>query len=424
MSGHRPQTYATLYDLDRVQRSVVFKASVDTKQLTSTAVLSYPEPDLAGDIVIPEGMDFSPHSLDPRVDLEHRRDPAFGDATVGWARTTCKAPGGYYTVRPVNLECGKAVRPLPVATTHFDSSSRLETQAFAMVERDVLPAVSVEFIPDMQFAKSLGRSPLEPRDAYEFGKCRVVRYTLCAKGVCPSALVAKAVAYDPLRSVLSAGRIGGEELHPTIKKALAHYTPGKPNTVRGGYAPTVEKADMADEYPAAPDAAPEAEAAPEDTAPALGGVAAKYKYVQAVQDALAAYTEDMKSSDSPELRAKAEKFQAKGQAHIEEVKACADAHDAKLNGGEDDDDGEEGDEPDSDTETDMSTDEDGTLKAVRQPYKPFLKACRAKRFTIAEINKAEAKPEVPAAPEGDSPEDIAYLDKQVRLYERDKRLYG
>ncbi|HVL14453.1 MAG TPA: hypothetical protein VM529_17910, partial [Gemmata sp.] len=254
--GATARTYATRYDPDRAKRTVVFKASVDTRELTSTAVLSYPTPDLAGDVVVPEGLDFGRHMADPRVDLEHRRDPDFGDATVGWARTTLDKPGGLYTVRSVPLECHDGrVRNLPVGTTHFDPSDRLQSQAFALVERDVLPAVSLEFVPDMRFAKSLGPSPLEPRDAFEFRRARVEVYTLCAAGVCREALVAKS-AYDPLRSVLSANRVGGEELHPTIKKALSHYLPGKPRVVRSGF--VAEKAmdeeltpvpDMPDEVP-------------------------------------------------------------------------------------------------------------------------------------------------------------------------------
>lgn len=412
-------TFLARHDPDRLARSAVFKARVDTDALTSTALLSYPAPDLAGDIVIPEGMDFAPHARDPRVDLEHRRDPEFGDATVGWARTTCKAPGGYYTVRPVDLECHDGVtRPLPVATTHFDPSDKLQVQAFALVERDILPAVSVEFLPDWTVAKSLGKSALEPRDAYEFPRVRVVRYTLCAKGVCPSALVAKS-AYDPLRSVLSANRIGGEQLHPVIYKALAPlYLPGRSNAVVSGY--SVEKAMDETVMPESPESAP---VETPDDAPALGGIAALYAKAQALLDACDQNESDMETSDSPELRKFAAKMRDKIAAIAEEIKGMADKHDAKLNGGESEE--SESEEPEEDDEPDMETDEEGTLKAVRAPYIPILKACRVKRYSLAEIRKAEeSKKAAPKAADGDSPEDVAFLEKQLRLYERDKRRYG
>lgn len=420
----RQASFHTRYDLDKASKRVVFKSSVDTSECTSTALLSYPEHDLAGDLVIPEGIDFIPHMSSPGVDIEHRRDPAFGDATVGVAVNK----SGEYRGRHVVLKCddGKS-RPLPVGTTHFDSANKLQMQAFALVERDVLPDVSLEFVPDMTCAKSLGRSPLEARNAYEFGRVSVVRWTLCAKGVCPSATVLKAVHLDPLRSVLSAGRIGAEPLHPTIKKALSHYLPSRTTTVTSGYTPAETKA-MDSYAPPASDAPVDTEAPPEDdSAPALGGVAAMYAKVQALLDCVTQNESDMETSDSPDLRAFMEKIRGKVSAIAEEIKGRADKHDAKLNGekeeGEEKDD-KESDSDDSDDESpDMDTEDDGTLKAVRQPYKPILKACRVQRYSLAEIRKAEEK-KTPAAPLGDSPEDIAELEKQIRLYERDKRRYG
>ena len=390
--GATARTYATRYDPDRAKRTVVFKASVDTRELTSTAVLSYPTPDLAGDVVVPEGLDFGRHMADPRVDLEHRRDPDFGDATVGWARTTLDKPGGLYTVRSVPLECHDGrVRNLPVGTTHFDPSDRLQSQAFALVERDVLPAVSLEFVPDMRFAKSLGPSPLEPRDAFEFRRARVEVYTLCAAGVCREALVAKSV-YDPLRSVLSANRVGGEELHPTIKKALSHYLPGKPRVVRSGF--VAEKA-MDEELTPVPDMPDEVpEDVPEDSAPAVNGITAIYAHVEALQAACEQLERDAETSDSAEIVKEIHKLCEAGRALAEKAKAVGDKHDAKLQaakGGKGG--GEEEDEPlpeeSEDYEPDMETDEEGALKSVRAAYKPVLKACRVKRYSLAEIQKAE-----------------------------------
>jgi len=424
--GATARTYATRYDPDRAKRTVVFKASVDTRELTSTAVLSYPAPDLAGDIVVPEGLDFGRHMADPRVDLEHRRDPDFGDATVGWARTTLGKPGGLYTVRPVPLECHDGrVRNLPVGTTHFDPSDRLQQQAFALVERDVLSAVSLEFVPDMRFAKSLGPSPLEPRDAFEFRRARVEVYTLCAAGVCREALVAKSV-YDPLRSVLSANRVGGEELHPTIKKALSHYLPGKPRVVRSGF--VAEKA-MDEELTPVPDMPDEVpEDVPEDSAPAVNGITAIYAHVEALQAACEQLERDAETSDSAEIVKEIHKLCEAGRALAEKAKAVGDKHDAKLQaakGGKGG--GEEEDEPlpeeSEDYEPDMETDEEGALKSVRAAYKPVLKACRVKRYSLAEIQKAERmKAEKEQARKKVSEDDrVAAL---LTEYDRVLKLYG
>jgi hypothetical protein len=387
-----PTAFSARHDSTKLSR--VFKSRVDTATLSSTALLSYPEKDLAGDLVNPEGVRFFKHMAHPAVDIEHRRDPDFGDATVGWARD----PAGNYAARHVLLKCHDDIaRPLPVGTTYFDPSDRLQAQAFALVERGVLPDVSLEFVPDWTAAKAVGWSDLEGRKAYEFGRVDVVRWTLCAKGVCPSATTLKSV-YDPLRSVLSAGRIGSEPLHETIKKAFAHKA-GKSNTVT--VPRTVEKADMNDletpvpEMPDVPDAeAPADEGA--DEAPALGGIAAMYAKVEALLASVEQNESDMETSDSPELRAFMEKVRGKISALAEEIKAKADAHDAKLNGekgekeeGESEGEESEGESEDSAAPPDMETDDEGALKAVRPRYKPMLKACRKARYSLAEVLKAE-----------------------------------
>lgn len=388
--------FATRYDHDRMSR--VFKASKDSKALTSTALLSYPEPDLAGDIVLPEGMDFSRHMADPRVDIEHRRDPDFGDATVGWARTTCKARGGFYTVRPVDLDCDGTPRPLPVATTHFDPSNRLEMQAFALVERDILPAVSVEFVPDMTVAKAIGWSDLERRKAYEFGRVHVVRYTLCRKGVCPSALVAKS-AYDPLAAVLSAGRIGSEPLHDTIKKALAPLvSSGKSSTVT---VPATVGKNM-DPYgsdPAPVDAPVDAPADDvTDDAMPVNGISAIYAHVEALLSECDQLEQALEATDSVKIIRDLKSMCEDTRARAEKFKGIADKHDAELQAAKGKGETDKEDKPESESESeseesdtppDVERDKEGGLKAVRWPYKPILKACRAQRYSLAQIQKAE-----------------------------------
>ena len=380
-----PTPFRTRYDLERASRAVVFKAAVDAEALTSTALLSYPQPDLAGDIVHAEGLDFARHMLAPRVDLEHGRTE-IGRVAVGWANTGLAKADGYYTVRPVNLECddGKT-RPLPVATTHFDPSDRLQSQIFDFVAKGLLPAVSLEFEPDYSVAKSLGRSPLEPRDAYEFPRASVICYTLCEKPVCPSARVLKA-RYDPIAAVLSANRIGGEELHPTIKKAFADRVPGKPRLVTSGFQIPVEKA-MDDTTPT-PDATTTDPVATGDMP--NNGITAFYTHVQRITDEIAWFRESLATTDNAKLMKDGQKCVEQLTAYAEKAKATVDKHDGELEAAKNKSDEEPAAAKD-DYKPDMSQDEDGMLKGIPPARAVIVKACRGKSFTLAEVAKAQAE---------------------------------
>jgi len=407
---------------ERDGRGRVVKATAlaDGRELSVTAALTYPVRDAAGDFVHPGGLEFATHARDPWVDLEHGCHPDCGAVPVG----RCEHPvTKAYGVSFESVELDGKVWALPFATTYFDPADKLQSQVFALCERGALPGVSLEFRPIPGLFKSYGHRALVPRpypaDACEFFRADVVRYTHCAIPVCEGAQVLDGgvvrKAAPALLSMLSARRVGGEAMHPAILKALGHYLPGKSNTVR------VEKA--MDDYDAAPVAAPVADAPePEPEAPAMGGIAALYAKAQALLDACSQNESDMETSDSPELRAKAAKWRDKIGAIAEEIKGVADAHDAKLNGGKQDD----GDpDDDGDADVDMGTDEDGMLKAIRAPYKPILKAVRVRRIALSEIRKADPEPEpAPEPADGDGPEDVAYLERQLRLFNRDLRIYG
>lgn len=365
------------------------KAAVDTRELKVEAVLSYPVVDLAGDFVHADGLNFAIHEAAPWVDLEHNGQP------VGWARKSLSVAGDRYAVRYGTFEVAGTQHRLPVGTSYFDPDNRLQSQIFALCERDTLPGVSLEFHPVKGYAKALGKSPLENRPAYEFLKADVVRWTHCATPVCQGALtITKSASQDKLASILSAKRIGNEQLHPTIYKALSKYLPARKSVV-GGF--DTEKKAMDDDETKYDDAIAETPApggdddmTAGDDAPPLNGVDALYQKVQALLDAADALEQDIQSSDSPELRKAAEKFCAKCRAMAEEVKSVADKHDAKLNGNKEASSEEpDGDEPEGEeAEPDMSTDEDGTLKAVRPCYRKSLKAARVKRFAKADLEKA------------------------------------
>jgi len=211
-------------------RSRILKA--DTRRLSVESVLTFPTHDLAGDWVVPEGLDFSLHEQDPSIDLEHARTHIKG-YPVAWARESLGKPGAPYAVEMVPLNCAGEGEPeewhtLPVGTSYFDPSDRIGSQTFALVEQGALPAVSLEFQTVPGAFTPLGRSPLENRPAYHFEKASVLKWTLCAVPVNPGALhVAKSVSLVPLSlaQVLQDGRVnvGGrwEPLHPVIRKALS-----------------------------------------------------------------------------------------------------------------------------------------------------------------------------------------------------------
>jgi hypothetical protein len=372
------------------------KAVANTRDLSVRAILTYPCLDLAGDYVHPDGLDFREHQLDPWNDLEHN------GRLVGWARKSLGLPGSDYGVTYTALDIDGVKWKLPVGTTWFDPNDRVSAQVFALCERDALPGVSLEFSPVPKAMKALGKSPLENRNAYEFERVNVIRWTHCAQPVNQGAqTVTKSMTVaDPLASILSANRIGSEQLDPVIRKALSAYIPS-PNrsTVR------VEKAmdEFEDEATVYDDAMGEEavvddEMAMEpdgDEAPALGGVAGLYAFAQSVMDALSKNEADMMTSDALELRKFAEKLRGKVAALAEEIKGMADKHDAKLNGGSqsEETEGEEVETVDDDEPADMDVDDDGVLKALRPVYYKALRLARLKRFTKAEIDGSQADDE-------------------------------
>jgi hypothetical protein len=235
---------------------------IDTRKLLTKSILSRFEPDLAGDIVNPAGIDWSLHQTDPWIDLEHGRDADVGDKPVAWA---FERPGAPYAVEYKSLNFagpGESDRweKVPIGTEYFDPKSKLSMQIFAMRDQDALPCSSLEFLPIRGHFKAIGRTTMEPRPcmpdpyaAYQFDRCRVVRWTICAKGVCPHAMTltkstgGNSQVPSTLEKILTdkCVNINGirEPLHEYILKALA---PGhtKRTTV------TVERKAMSPDYAA------------------------------------------------------------------------------------------------------------------------------------------------------------------------------
>lgn len=390
-----------IYALSGVDSKGSIRKSVDTDALTVLSLLSYPVKDLAGDFVNPAGCDFAPHAACPDVDVEHSRSPEFGNLTIA----KCQHADGTYAVdyRNLTLDDG-AKHYLPVAKSYFDKNSKPSMQVFAMVERDMLPGVSLEF--KAISGRPLGPSPLENRQAYHFDKIEVVKYTHCATPVNPGALtVTKAL--DALIPVVQAGKLGSEQLDPrllgVLRKSMAQFTP-KRVLVSGGF---VEKA-MDDDNLGSVDSIYGSDQNQPETMEETGGmngITALYNHVQDVLDACDQLEQDAQHTDNPQILKDAEKFCEMGRALAEKVKAAADKHDAKLNGGTSDEEPDD-DEDAEDEETDMERDEDGTMKAVSPRQKKFLKALRVKRFAKADTDAAEHRPAIaPTTPADESVED-------------------
>jgi len=347
---------------------VVRKADVDARAMSVSAVLTYPGVDLAGDVVWPSGIDFASHRRDPWIDLEHDGN------RVGWARPSLDRPGDY-GVSWKSLPIDGTYHRLPVGTTHFDHRDRLGSQVFALIAEDALPGVSLEFRPVPGYLKALGRSPLENRSAYEFFKADVVRWTHCARPVNEGALTLTKSQTEPdkLLSILSAGRVGSEQLHPTILKSLARYIP-TPNkrTVR------VEKAmDEDDPTTMYDDEAPEEAGEPAaDEGTGAPTVQAHYDCSQGIIDLCDQAEQQLQASEHLKGKQYLLKQIEKLRSVAEDMKANGDKIDGELSGGTDETD----EEP---TGEEIETDEEGVIKGIRPVYRKAIK-----RFTLREVNKA------------------------------------
>lgn len=438
------------------------------------SVLSLPIQDHAGDIVRPDGLTYKAHRRNPYIDFEHGLHPDVGRQPVGWARKSLSRPSAEYCQFSAELDVpsvGKCV--VPVGGTYFDKDDALQRQVCAGVRDGAWTAVSLEFIPDYTLAKSLGKSPLERRDAYDFRAADVVRWTHCVRPVCPGAqTVLKSLPpeLDALGKILRDKQIRGESLHPVILKSLGRYQPRVLVPVHVETKAMTPQDDPGTVYdPTVPDDATGNGMEQGEGGPALNGVSALYSHAQALMAAAQQLEQDMQASDSPELRTMGQQLMQQVQAIAQQAKGVADKHDAKLNGSEmpdmtgdddtdpDDSELDEGDGTDTEGDDesgdeaagkkkppfgkkkafapDMTLDANGVLTGVRDVYAAVLKAIQPPKYTLKEVLKGAervAKPVAAVAPvpapvvieptePGNGPEDIAAEEKAMRRFLRKKR---
>lgn len=396
-------------DIYRTLSRTFFKAAPSDREWSVRAVLSVPLEDLAGDLVDPAGLNFDLHRADPWVDIEHEAQLKGTRRPVGWARPTLSVAGGEYAVTKAKLDVpGLGAHELPIGTTYFDRDDPLQRQVYHLVRSGALPGVSLEFRPVEGFFKSRGfdspyPAPLPRRDAYEFARADVVRWTHCVEPVCPGALtVLKSLPaeLDPLAKVLRDKRIGSEVLHEHILKSLSRYQPTTTLVA-------VSKSMDSPETTYDPDMPEETTQVDPDEggSPANNGVTALFAHAQMIEDACDQFESDLDHTDNPQLYKEAQKICEDARALAEKAKQCGDKHDKKLQAMKSGEEPDEADEPEDaeEAEPDMEKDDEGVFKAVRPVYRPILKAVRAaKRYSLAEVVKgielarADSRPETTA----------------------------
>lgn len=179
----------------------VFKPHVDPSAMSVTAILTTRTPDRQGDIVDPEGGDFSEHRTNPVVMFHHGKQYKL---PIGKAEDR----NGNYTVRMVKSADG----PVLVGTTHFAQSSRFAQDVFGLVAEDILRGVSIGFDPleGSEYIEKLGVSPVLERPALHFKGWKLLEYSHTPLGVNRDALtVAVQKALD-----------GSRKLEPSLLKFL------------------------------------------------------------------------------------------------------------------------------------------------------------------------------------------------------------
>lgn len=439
------------------------RKSVDTSDHTVLSILTFPCTDLAGDYVNPAGLEFHEHIANPEVDVEHSRSAEFGALIVA----KCQHPDGRYAVDYRNLKLDNgSTHYLPVAKSYFDKDSRPSMQVFSMVERDLLPGVSLEF--KALSGRPLGPSPLEKRQAYEFDRVSVVRYSHCRVPVNPSALtVTKSL--DSLIPVVQKGKIGSEPIDPrllgVLKKSIATYTPKRvlvaggfqaetkampndPNTIydqmngNGGMNDGMDDGmddGMMDEGPSGPPTA-----------------AAAHEAAQAISDVIDQTEEKLNASEHVAGKKKILKvLEMLRQRAVRELIGIGDQVTQDVNGdtmggmsGDDETPDVEDDATDPEDEEDGDEDEGddgpprkkgkGVMKAFSHPSRLWVRksvlavhkgmlAVRKKRYRKSDIDAAETKPVLikkaaETTPEPDiDPELEAEIEHERKAFERAER---
>lgn len=192
------------------------KPHVDLGKMCVTAVLTTRTADRQGDIVDPEGGDFSEHMTNPVVMFHHGKDHRL---PIGKAED----PNGNYTVRFYKAKDGD----LLLGTTYFAQSNRFANDVFGLVAEDILRGVSIGFDPAAteDAVSELGQSPILDRPALHFKSWKLLEYSHTPIGV----------NRDALTVAVQKSLDGSRKLHPLLEKYLTPFaTPRRVTVTSGG----------------------------------------------------------------------------------------------------------------------------------------------------------------------------------------------
>lgn len=367
------------------------------------SLLTYPEIDAAGDIVKPDGGDWTFHDTHPalnrRVNFDH-------GVLIGKAEN----PDGSYGVslRPVQLENGKTAQ-IPVGVTKFFQSAKdtkglvsgtgpirtalqLAEQVEDLVSRKIMQGVSLELGEDERkpgLWKSLGRSPLENRNAW---RCDHWIGLGWAHTFVPINKHSKVIdqTTESLISLAESGRIGSKPLAAPLAKSLTAFRSIKrPPVVKSGFSGTKLEKSMNDELDPTGDMTDEL--ASEDTPGANKPTPnAIHQVLQAFTDVASMLDGIINGPDHEHAEGLALLGEVKGQ--IQQVamdlmgKAAAMFPDAGFETEPDGDEGVNPEEPSDDDGDELPTTDDGGLmtKAFKRGYPKRLKL-----FSKNQLAKAE-----------------------------------
>jgi hypothetical protein len=213
-----------------------------------TSLLTYPEPDMQGDYVAPDGGDWSLHDteLGRVVNYDHGtpigravdRDGSYGVTmqVMEIGGTNYRLPLGVTTFFETAQDANGLVKP----GKQTANALKVAEQARRLIEDGVVTGVSLEFQPDQRFPKSMrqrGDSPLEDRPAFHFAKWVGLgwAHTLMpvnpnAQVLLPDAVIEKSIRYAHL------GRVGAASFAEPIRKSFAPFLQIKrPATVQGNW---------------------------------------------------------------------------------------------------------------------------------------------------------------------------------------------
>jgi hypothetical protein len=413
----------------RFAEPTIQKAYVDAANMCVQSVLTYPVHDLAGDFVAPTGGDYSSHEADCWNDLEHN------GLVVCWARESLHEDGAPYSVVLKSLMVDGKPTQLPVGTSYFDPHDRLSTQVFSLIERDLIPGVSLEFKASQTHAPRILKAvcPLDStRPSLHFDHWRAMRWTHCVTPVNPGAMTLKKAIdpkLEPLVALLQTKKIGSESLHPSIFKSLSRYLPeANKSAVHLDKAMPTNTPDSTYDQPLDADAnapAPENDdgGTDEATQKSTPTAQAAYDASQMLKDLCGHIKESVADGEHVQGRKAlmsicdmidktAEKCVEIGDRVAKDVKGGGMMKEDGDEGGEDE--GDEADKDMEDKEPDMETDEeDGVMKCLKHPSRRvYLKAI--KRFTVKEVAKARSSSTDTTQTATIDPTTVSGLTKAIR----------